>query len=171
MSEAKKAPAKEDAKPEKEAATAALALPTKKVPEYAVKKSWGAIKVISNFFGKRLKAVVGGIWEATGGQITGELGEIAQRLGFKDSIKEKGILSKIAGISEGIAKGIDNVLGKVAGPIGRIAAYPLGLPLRIGGRLMRGTDDVAIGGITGQAPNAGKTESGAVGGTPAAAAA
>lgn len=120
------------------------------------RRSWGIVKSLAEGFWKRIKTVAGGAWKGTGEQVTGELGEVANRLGFEGAVKEKGVLSRIASISESIAKGVDKVLGKVAGPIGGVVAWPIGAPFRVTGRVLRGVDDIVIGGITGNAPNAGK---------------
>lgn len=120
----------------------------------------GLVENMAKGFWKRIKAVAGGTWKATGEQVTGEFGEVAGRFGFEGAVKEKGILSRIASISESVAKGVDYVLKKVAGPIGGVVAWPIGLPFRATGRVLRGVDDVVIGAITGNAPNAGKKNGG-----------
>ncbi|MEK7172080.1 MAG: hypothetical protein AAB739_04180 [Patescibacteria group bacterium] len=118
------------------------------------------VESMSKGFWKRIKAVAGGAWKATGEQVTGELGEVAERMGFEGAVKEKGVLSRIASISESVAKEVDKVLGKIAGPIGGVVAWPVGLPFRFVGRALRGIDDVVLGAITGNAPNAGKKSGG-----------
>lgn len=147
---------KEDAAKHEGGAGGPPAVPGVQTVEKTGRRSWGIVKSLAEGFKKRITAIGGGLWKGTGEQVTGELGEVANRLGFEGAVKEKGILSRIASISESVAKGIDKILGKIAGPIGGVVAWPIGVPFRVTGRVLRGVDDIVIGGITGNAPNAGK---------------
>lgn len=100
-----------------------------KVPESIVKGSWAAITGVTGFFWRRIMGVGKGVWEATGGQITGEMAEVGKRLGYES--KEQGLFNNVAGVIEATS-------GKVAKVLGDTVDYFTSLPGRIAGRPLRG---------------------------------
>lgn len=97
-------------------------------PEKFFKGSWGLIEKIGGFFGRRIKGVTKGAWEATAGQIGGEFGEIGSRMGI--SKKEQGIFNNIAGV-------IETINTKIADALGGTVSFVTGAPGRIAGRVSR----------------------------------
>lgn len=100
-----------------------------KGPEKLVKGSWKLITGITGFFWRRIMGIGKGAWEATGGQITGEMAEVGKRLGYES--KEQGLFNKVAGVIEATS-------GKVAKVLGGTVDYVAGLPGRVAGRPLRG---------------------------------
>ncbi len=107
-----------------------------RIIEKGASKSWGAVTGVTGFFWKRIKTTVGGVWDATGGQVTGELQEIGHRLGFESH--DEGIFNTIAGVSEATFSKVGKVLGSAA-------EYAVGLPGRIIGRPIRGLGRILNG--------------------------
>jgi len=97
--------------------------------EGATKGSWKLITGITGFFWRRIMGIGKGAWEATGGQITGEMAEVGKRLGYES--KEQGLFNNVAGVIEATS-------GKVAKVLGGTVDYFAGLPGRIAGRPLRG---------------------------------
>lgn len=109
--------------------------------EGAAKGSWKLLKGIAGFFGRRVKGVLSGGWEATGGQVTGELAEAGRRLGYEN--KETGPLHAIAGVIEGIG-------GRIAKVVGGVVDFTIGAPARAAGRVLRGAQNVVTGVVFGK---------------------
>lgn len=112
-----------------------------KIPEGLWRGGKAVVLGIAGFFGKRIKGAATGAWEATGGQVTGELGEAAHRLGFES--KETGPLNAIAGVIEGVGK-------RVASVVGGVVDFTIGAPARAAGRVLRGAQNVVTGAILGK---------------------
>lgn len=97
--------------------------------EGATRKSWAVITGITGFFWRRIMGIGKGAWEATGGQITGEMAEVGKRLGYES--KEQGLFNNVAGVIEATS-------GKVAKVLGGTVDYFTSLPGRVAGRPLRG---------------------------------
>lgn len=107
--------------------------PPAKWVEKGLEKSLYFIKGITGFFWRRIQGIFQGVWEATGGQVTGEIKEAAKRLGYEP--KEQGIFANIGNI-------IEQVIGKVGKVVGGTVDYTVGLPGRVLGRPLRGVQTI-----------------------------
>lgn len=119
------------------------------------------IAATAGFFGRRIKHLLGGVWDGTVGQVTGEAKEIAAKLGYEN--KEAGPLNSVAGIIEGTTCKIGSLLGTVAGEpiiyagkgVKGLLSYTGGLIGRVPGRILRGVQRSIYGVIMGkEAPQA-----------------
>lgn len=147
------------AKKQERAAKAAA----KETPGSTAAKKEGTIPAIGRgiaatvgFFSRRIRNLLGGLWDASAGQVTGEAKEVATRLGYEN--QEAGPLNSIAAITEGITSKIGNLLGKVAGEpiiyagkgVKGVLSYAGSLIGRVPGRILRGIQRSIYGVIMGK---------------------
>lgn len=117
----------------------------------------GVLDYVISPIWKRIKGVVGGLWNATGEQLSNEGTNLKAGLGIPEAKKQE---SAEEGIIQSVRKKVTKAMGWIGGIPGRAVGYTAGLTLAPFQYGIRGLKAVGRGLWTGETKSGGKAKGG-----------